>query len=457
MNDSVFQVRGVIEGFYGVYYTPPERNDLIRFIGEKGYNLYIYGPKNDRQHRNRWREPYPAFVMEQFSDTVSIAREAGVDFCYSIGSGVSMNYASKEDLQSIKDKFRAFFDCGVRTFSILLDDITSEFRYEEERQTYSSYAEAHSHLCNQLFEWLQSLDSSTQLMMCPTDYHGTAPFSSYIGELGAGLHPDIEIFYTGPDICSGMISSSVTKDFADAVNRTPIIWDNYPVNDLAMQPELHIGPITGREASLYKECKGFVVNTMIQAEASKIPLITFADYFENPHGYEPWKSWERALATVGGTENDQALKQFAENSFYSCLNYDGGERLQRLAQDALSSIKDGASLNCNTVKNLKDYLDELDEACYHLKNRMSNYSLRNNLLPWIELLEHWVWASRRAIAVLDATKNNKDFNQPLNWLRESFEEIEKHPKRLAGNALLPLLQHAMKEAGVIKGAGGPTL
>ena len=62
MNNSPFPIRGVIEGFYGPFYTFPERNDLIRFVGQHGYNLYIYGPKNDRQHRNRWREgsPVPA-------------------------------------------------------------------------------------------------------------------------------------------------------------------------------------------------------------------------------------------------------------------------------------------------------------------------------------------------------------------------------------------------------------
>src|SRR5688572_1479837 len=50
---SPFTLRGAVEGFYGVFYTPPERNDLIRFLGKNGFNLYVYGPKNDRQHRAR--------------------------------------------------------------------------------------------------------------------------------------------------------------------------------------------------------------------------------------------------------------------------------------------------------------------------------------------------------------------------------------------------------------------
>src|SRR3954470_2951325 len=107
-SQSPFQIRGVVEGFYGVFYTFPERNDLIRFIGQHGYNLYIYGPKNDRQHRARWREAYPARMMEQFRDTVQIAQDAGVEFCYSLAPGVSIVYSAKEDFAAITAKFKAF-------------------------------------------------------------------------------------------------------------------------------------------------------------------------------------------------------------------------------------------------------------------------------------------------------------------------------------------------------------
>ncbi len=75
-----FPVRGVVEGFYGAFYTFPERNDLIRFIAQHGFNLYIYRPKNDRQHRNRWREPYPTRIMDQFAETAATAREFGITF-----------------------------------------------------------------------------------------------------------------------------------------------------------------------------------------------------------------------------------------------------------------------------------------------------------------------------------------------------------------------------------------
>ncbi|MEH7081603.1 protein O-GlcNAcase [Neobacillus drentensis] len=441
-DSSYFPVRGVIEGFYGLFYTAPERNNLISFIADHGFNQYIYGPKNDRQHRARWREPYPDFIMEQFAETVAHSLHRGVEFCYSLGSGVSINYASEEDFHLITSKFKAFYDIGVRHFMIMLDDISAEFHNQEEQLMFNSYAGAHVHIANRLLYWLKSLDKSCKLSLCPTDYHGRPPFSDYIHELGKGLDQEIDIFYTGPEICSETISELDTADFAAAVQRKPIIWDNYPVNDLAMTSEMHIGPITGRESSLPNVCKGFIVNTMSQAEASKIALLTFADYFNNPKCYEPWISWEKALKTVAGEENYEAIKLFGENSLYSCLAYPEAAPLDQLTKKALSSLRTGeAASTSKDVQKLFDYLDLLDEAGYHLKYRMSNYALRNNLVQWIELMESWAWAGRRAIAVLRALENNEDIAAPLNWLKESAGEIRKHPKRYAGSILLPLIEY----------------
>ncbi|MCM3115036.1 protein O-GlcNAcase [Neobacillus sp. MER 74] len=438
---SFFPVRGVIEGFYGLFYTAPERNNLISFIAENDFNLYIYGPKNDRQHRARWREPYPDLIMEQFAETVKHSMNHGVEFCYSLGSGVSINYASEEDFHLITTKYKAFYDIGVRHFMIMLDDIAAEFHHEEERLMFNSYAGAHIHIANRLLYWLKSLDQSCKLSLCPTDYHGKAPFSDYIYELGKGLDQEIDIFYTGPEICSETISEQAAADFAAAVQRKPIIWDNYPVNDLAMTNEMHIGPITGRDARLPHVCKGFIVNTMSQAEASKIALLTFADYFKNPACYEPWSSWEKALKTIAGNENYEAIKLFAENSLFSCLGYPEAPILEQLVQKALSSLHLGETASVSKdVQKLFDYLDSLDEAGYLLKYRMSNYALRNNLVQWIELMESMAWAGRRAITVLRALENNEDITAPLNWLKESAGEIRNHPKRYAGSILLPLIE-----------------
>ncbi len=445
---SPFHIRGVVEGFYGVFYTAPEREDLIRFIGQHGYNFYLYGPKNDRQHRARWREPYPAKTIEQFKRTVATAHEVGVTFGFSLSPGVSMCYASDEDFDAITCKYRTFYDVGVRAFSILLDDITPEFQHEADDKRYKSYAEAHADLCNRLYQWLKRLDADCTLSMCPTDYHGSAPFSSYIHELGMKLHPDIDIFYTGRAICSTTISSADAEAFAKAVQRPPLIWDNCPVNDLAMQSELHIGPIRGRDPSLHKTIKGVLINPMIQAEASKIPLLTYADYLAQPENYDPEVSWDKSLQVVGGEESASALRLLAENSLHSCLGTPDAEKLESLVNAVLTSLLQGYCVHDNPeVDALDAYFNELDEATYHLKFRMENLGLRNNLLPWIELLEHWLWMGRRALIVLRAIESGDSYQQPLHMMTENLEDAQKHHKRIAGKVLLPLAQYVWQQIG----------
>jgi hyaluronoglucosaminidase len=124
-----FAMSGVVEGFYGAFYTPPERASLLRFLGAHGYNLYVYAPKSDRHHRARWREPYPEASMHDFADAVAVARESRVAFGYAIAPGLDIRYGDDADFDALAAKFEAFHQLGVRRFDVLLDDIASVFRH----------------------------------------------------------------------------------------------------------------------------------------------------------------------------------------------------------------------------------------------------------------------------------------------------------------------------------------
>lgn len=307
MTDELyFPIRGVVEGFYGAYYTFPERDDLIRFIGRHGFNLYIYGPKNDRQHRMRWWEPYPAGIMDRFGRTIAIARDAGVTFCYAISFGVPINYASEDDFRVVTAKLRAFYDRGVRSFAVLMDDITDGLVHDINRVRYRGVAEAHADICNRLYAWLEGLGEPCGLWLCQSEYSGEAPFGPYLVDLGAALHPAIGLFYSGPAICAHAVTVDDVRAFTAAAGRAPIIWDNYPVNDLDMRGEMHLGPVRGRDAALYEVVRGVVVNPMTQAEASKIPLLTYASYLRDPYAYDPERSWQAALLEIGGKDSARA-------------------------------------------------------------------------------------------------------------------------------------------------------
>src|SRR5690349_20997837 len=70
------RLRGVVEGYYGRPWSGDARRDVIRFMGSHGLDTFVYGPKNDPRHRDRWREPYPSDALHDFRATVRVARTA---------------------------------------------------------------------------------------------------------------------------------------------------------------------------------------------------------------------------------------------------------------------------------------------------------------------------------------------------------------------------------------------
>lgn len=445
---SPFPIRGVVEGFYGPPYTFPDRDGLIDFMGRHGLNLYIYGPKNDRQHRNRWREPYPPEVMAQFAATLAGARRAGVRFCYAIAPSVDIRYSDPDDLALLVAKLDAFYAIGVRDFSIFFDDITAALAYQADRAIFDSVAAAHAGLSNRLYAWLQSCDPACTLSMVPTEYSGGPPFGPYLHELGARLRPEVDVFYTGQATCAQTIGAAEARAFGAALRRPPIIWDNYPVNDLAMRPDLHISPLRGRAPDLHSAVRGFVANPMLQPAASQVPLATVAAYLSDPRGYSPWAAWEQAIAEVAGPASAPALRVFAECSLHSPLGGPAAPRLAGLAAAALAELEAGEPATTSpALAALDAYLRELDAASYHLKNRAANLALRADLLPWIDLLDCWYDAGWRVIAALRGLERGEEVEGLLRGAAECYGEAARHHKRYASRCMAPLIEYTLGLAG----------
>ncbi len=59
LSSSPILLHGIVEGFYGTLWNYDVRADMLRFCGEYDLNSYIYVPKDDPYHRDKWGEPYP--------------------------------------------------------------------------------------------------------------------------------------------------------------------------------------------------------------------------------------------------------------------------------------------------------------------------------------------------------------------------------------------------------------
>lgn len=313
-----FPLRGIIEGFYGQPWKQEERLDMLGFIAERNMNAYFYGPKDDAFHRARWREPYDETSYERLRDVFEAAGALALDFYYCIAPGLSMRYSSEDDYAALLGKLGQIQALGVRRFGLFFDDIPDSLQHPEDAAAFPDLVDAHVRLANRLHRDLASRDPGIRLVVCPTQYWGKGN-EYYISRLGGGLHPTIELFWTGRNICSQELTLMEAATFAQSTYRLPLYWDNYPVNDLEMSDEIHIGPYRQRDPHLYRFSRGVIANGMAYPESSKIAFATIASYLWDPVGYDPEASWKEALEDAAGSRGLAPMLRFADNVRYSCL------------------------------------------------------------------------------------------------------------------------------------------
>jgi hyaluronoglucosaminidase len=282
-------LRGVIEGFYGPPWSHPDRLAVIEFLAERGMNAYVYAPKSDPKHRDRWRDAYDAAEIAAFRTLAEHTTRQGTRFGFALSPGLDIDYRSDRDRDVLLEKLAPLLDAGVQWVVLALDDITNRPGLAVEQAELTAW----------LLDALCSRRPDPHLTLVPTEYIGTRP-TSYLADLAAELPSAVDIMWTGPTVCSPVIRAADARAWASALGgRRPLLWDNYPVNDGTMEGALHLGPYRGREPELTDELDGVLCNPMLQPHASEVALATAADFLCAPEKYEPAASWSRAIAAVG--------------------------------------------------------------------------------------------------------------------------------------------------------------
>ena len=289
---SPFPIHGVVEGFYGSHWTPEERLDIIRFMGEFGLQSYFYAPKDDPYHRSRWREPYSGEHLAIFEELLEVAKRHQVTIWYAISPGLDMVYSSEEDYQALLAKMEAMIGLGITHVALFLDDVPETLNHAADREAFANLGEAHVHVINRLYRDLQ--ERGTELAVCPTTYTDAWGDRDYVRILGEGIPTEIPLFWTGVDVAIARITADEARNWGEKMQRKPLIWDNFPVNDYDSW-RVFLGPLEGRDPDLARTTTGIVANPMNQPYTSMIPLATVAYYALDPYNYEPEPALERAL------------------------------------------------------------------------------------------------------------------------------------------------------------------
>ncbi|WP_245799299.1 beta-N-acetylglucosaminidase domain-containing protein [Virgibacillus siamensis] len=435
-------IRGSIEGFYGPPWTNEDRLSQIEFYGDNKLNTYIYAPKDDPYHREKWREPYPEDELAKLDELINKSNENHVQFTFSLSPGNTVCFSGDEDFNLLKDKMQKMWDLGVRSYAIFLDDISKSLHCEQDQEKFGDdenpVAAAHAYLLNRFNEaFIQTHDGAKRLITVPTEYAGSSS-TAYRERFAELLHDDIVVMWTGPKVVSEKVTSEGAEKTATVFQHDLLLWDNYPVNDYDRN-RLFLGPLVKRDANLTEHgVIGLTANPMNEAEASKIPLFTIADYTWNPKNYNPRESWERSIQSFGGEAAD-LLRTFAENSYSSPINNTESLTIKPLIELFWESYqKDNAD---QARRELIAEFEKLQQLPGKMLVQMENKHFLEEIDPYLEKLSTYGEAGELAVNYLVAEKsgNKAKARKYRENLIEVIIDTQNTPQEIGVGVIKPFL------------------
>ncbi len=296
---------------------------MFAFGAARGMNTYLYAPKDDPYHRERWHQPYPETEWRELCALIDAARGCGIDFVYGFHPGRNLRFAAAEPVRLLLDKAARLQDRGVRTFAVLFDDIPSRLTHTEDRKRFDgSLAKAESLWLEAVLEQ-QPAGRDAAWWFCPSYYTPDPLLAQTFGEfepefpetVGRYLPAPVDCLWTGPKVVPESVTLEHMEEIGQRMGHRLLLWDNYPVNDLTRADAMHIGPLTGRDPRLPERVHAHLANPLLQEQLSFIPLATCFDYAREPGTYDPETSWDAAVTERFGAahlEHWRALRRFCE-------------------------------------------------------------------------------------------------------------------------------------------------
>ena len=287
---------GLIEGFYGRAWPDCDRLSCVQFLAKCGYRYYVYAPKGDQQLRRHWRENWGAEGEQRIRELAAACHASGVTWGVGLSPLGLVEDLSPENLRHLRRKVGYLDQFNPGIVSILFDDMPRGIDDLAAAQL-------------EVIAEVRSITRAPHVLVCPS-YYSTDPVlerlfgpmpDGYWAALGKGLPRDVGVFWTGDKVCSTQYRGEDLQAITEHLQRKPVLWDNYPVNDGAkMAGYLHLDAFRGRPAQLGNLVQAHFVNPMNQCWLSRIPLASLPHVYADGCEYDPGRVFQCGAREHGG-------------------------------------------------------------------------------------------------------------------------------------------------------------
>ena len=429
INDSpAFPMRGVVEGFYGTPWSHEKRLSMIEFMGAYKMNTYLFAPKDDPKHREQWRELYTEAEKAKLSELINASKNNSVNFVYAIAPGLDMDFGSgyQSDKAKLIEKCDSLYELGVRNFALLLDDLP-----ERTAQTAAYHARLVNDFRNEFYEKHTDL---AELICIFAEYYDDAVTKEYTNAVAAGLNDKVTVMWTGSSLALKMSANDFEK--ANSIyRRKMLLWWNYPVNDY-VDGYLFTDGVKNLSGNLRTGVSGFLSNPMNQAEASKIPLFTLADYLWNPSKYVYKDSFKAAIKTLH-PDTYEAVLTLCENSYASNLNGEIDSVTFSKYIDAFNVEFNKGEVGGKATNTLYAEFEKLKFAVTKIKTS-KNTEFITEISPWLDKAERMANMGMNLINALKA-ENEETFWEYSRLFYTDKEQYDANIATVSRNVVTPFL------------------
>lgn len=426
----VLRHRGIIEGFYGEPWSHEERLAAIELGGRLKLNSYVYAPKDDPWHRERWREPYPDAELARLGELAQAGAAGGVEVVVALHPAGSMVFSDDADHELLAAKAVQLLEAGIPGIALLFDDVPQEPRHEADRERFGEDAAAlgvaHAEAIRRFAEKVvRQWRPGSDLLVVPTDYAGNGA-SPYREAFAAGLPDEALVWWTGRDIVVG----DVTRDDIDAAGEVfgdrLLLWDNFPVNDFD-RGRAFLGPLVGRTTDVEGSAlRGAWSNPMVEFWPGCFGIAAFADWAWNPAAYDPDRAAAVALRIVAG-EDAEALAPLVR----TLSSWPPSARMDPDLDAAVAAARDGGG-----DAELRERLEELAGLAPLADGRLEREPVRA-LRPWLAAAVDMGAAGLAALEFAAGTASRVEVEAAL-------ARAEGHDKKVAIDVVPGFVQELLK-------------